>query len=303
LLENITEQNWNIARRRSCYKNNYNGYGYFYNSAPKTNGEASAFCQKYQSHLPRFNVKTLLDRSKIVEIVNAPNTRFWLDMTKYTSGWKWHAPSGEVVDNATVGWNTGEPNNKDPTGEHCVHTNYEMQRVQKLNDVSCSNVEAFICETKCPSNTQAGKNRIDRIKDESCKNRNINNYGYYYDDYLRTHEEAAEFCKVFSGHLPYVNADTTQKRAEIVKKLGNSEIQRYWVGMSSNDGNTWVWGDKITQLQEVNNATVGWLEGEPHNNGGNETCVHANYHLNGTQLLNSFDCSKFEPTVCEIKCA
>ncbi|KAJ8894890.1 hypothetical protein PR048_000197 [Dryococelus australis] len=51
---------------------------------------------------------------------------------------------------ATLKWDSGEPNNADGIAETCGSITREGQ----LNDISCYDTLAFICEMKYPSSTQ-----------------------------------------------------------------------------------------------------------------------------------------------------
>ncbi|NXU22797.1 CL17A protein, partial [Thalassarche chlororhynchos] len=113
---------------------------YFFSTTTKDWLAAKDFCADFNAHLAIVDTE---QENKFLANRIMENRVFWLGLTDThkEGNWQW-------VDGLSLSlsfWNSGEPNNAGHHGEDCA-TIFSNGR---WNDITCSNVEAWICERSC----------------------------------------------------------------------------------------------------------------------------------------------------------
>ncbi|XP_056441865.1 macrophage mannose receptor 1-like isoform X2 [Gadus chalcogrammus] len=233
----------------------FNNTFYFMSSTMKSWKDSRDDCLQRNADLVVINSRE--EQEFISRWLDAP----WIGLRGTEGNWAW-------VDGTNITlsyWAVGEPNHL-IAGEDCVawHNTW--------NDVSCYDLNLWICETKTQGLSPLGWRRF-------------GNSLYFFSDTKKNWEDSRNDCKQRGADLVVINSDEEQEFT--------SSIGKHWIGLSDREKEgewKWVDGSGLTFRN--------WGAGEPNGVDGVEECAELRWRT-PPNLWNDALCSTTNFWICE----
>uniref|UniRef100_A0A4W3JCN7 E-selectin n=1 Tax=Callorhinchus milii TaxID=7868 RepID=A0A4W3JCN7_CALMI len=143
------------------------GWTYHYSNKPVRWAKARSYCQSH--HTDIVAIQNPEENAYLKNTLPGQGEHYWIGLKKINDKWTWIA-THRPVENFTLNWAPGEPNDKRLT-EHCV----EMQSIRsefagKWNDESCKKRKRPLCfEASCNATSCSGHGEcVETINNFKC---------------------------------------------------------------------------------------------------------------------------------------